>query len=161
MSLWVWLTLGTFGVAVASALLPVISMELFLLGVVLKEPGLPWWLLGLVIAVGQIGGKLLYFYAGRGHLRLPAILRRKSRSPGRWSARLERFREECHRRPLLTAVVLLISAVASLPPFAATSIMAGIAHVPASTFVVTGFVGRFARFAALAAAPALCLDLFA
>ncbi|MFD0490634.1 hypothetical protein ACFQ0O_30360 [Saccharopolyspora spinosporotrichia] len=56
----------TFGVAVASALMPLISVELFVIGLVLKGPEVPWWALALVIAVGQIAGKMLYFYAARG-----------------------------------------------------------------------------------------------
>ncbi|MCP2256915.1 membrane protein YqaA, SNARE-associated domain [Streptoalloteichus tenebrarius] len=155
---WVGLPLSTFGVAVLSAVLPVISMEVYLVGVVLKAPELPWWFLALVVAVGQIGGKLLYFYAGRGSLPLPRLLRRKARTPGRWARWLDRFREHCQRRPAWSVVLLLVSAVASLPPFAATSVVAGMANIAPTTFVATGLVGRFARFGALAAAPALYLD---
>ncbi|SHF35232.1 membrane protein YqaA, SNARE-associated domain [Streptoalloteichus hindustanus] len=158
MLVWVWLPLSTFGVAVLSALIPVISMEVYLVGVVLHAPELPWWLLGLVVAVGQIAGKLLYFYAGRGSLPLPRLLRRKAAVRGRWAEHLDRFREQCQRRPAWSVVLLLVSATASLPPFAATSVVAGVANIAPTTFVVTGLVGRFARFGALAAAPALYLD---
>ncbi|RRO16327.1 hypothetical protein EIL87_13750 [Saccharopolyspora rhizosphaerae] len=147
----------TFGVSVASALLPLISVELFAIGLVLKEPEIPWWVLALVIATGQIGGKLLHYYAARGAIRLPRFLRREKSgksSPGRWRAWLESFRENCRNRPVWAGSVLLISAVASLPPFAAVAVIAGWAKVPVSTFLITGFIGRFARFGVLAAAPA-------
>ncbi|MEB3366964.1 VTT domain-containing protein [Saccharopolyspora mangrovi] len=148
----------TFGVSVASALLPLISVELFAVGLVLKEPSIPWWVLALVIATGQIGGKLLHFYAARGAIRLPKFLHRKKKredpeAKGRWKTWLESFRENCRNRPVWAGAVLLVSALASLPPFAAVAIVAGWAKVPVTTFLITGFVGRFARFGALAAAP--------
>ncbi|WP_406689106.1 hypothetical protein REH65_23430 [Saccharopolyspora sp. ID03-671] len=146
----------TFGVSVASALLPLISVELFVVGLVLKEPEIPWWVLALVIAAGQIGGKLLHYYAARGSIRLPGLVRREREAPktrGRWRAWLESFRENCRNRPVWAGAVLLVSAVASLPPFAAVAFVAGWAKVPVTTFLLTGFVGRFARFGVLAAAP--------
>ncbi|GAA0519651.1 VTT domain-containing protein [Saccharopolyspora thermophila] len=147
----------TFGVSVASALLPLISVELFAVGLVLKEPEIPWWLLAVVIATGQIGGKLLHYYAARGVIRLPRLFRRKSEAEreGRWRGWLETFRVSCRKRPVWTGAVLLVSAVASLPPFAAVAVVAGWAKVPLATFVITGFVGRFVRFGALAIAPGI------
>jgi membrane protein YqaA with SNARE-associated domain len=149
----------TFGVSVASALIPLISIELFAIGLVLKGPEIPWWLLAVVIATGQIGGKLLHYYAARGSIRLPKMFRRKSESErkGRWREWLEKFRSNCHRRPVWTGVVLLISAAASLPPFAAVAVIAGWAKVPLATFLITGFVGRFVRFGALAIAPGVVI----
>lgn len=149
----------TFGVSVASALVPLISIELFAIGLVLKGPEIPWWLLAVVIATGQIGGKLLHYYAARGSIRLPTMFRRKTESKrkGRWRDWLEMFRSNCHQRPVWTGAVLLISAAASLPPFAAVAVIAGWAKVPLATFLITGFVGRFVRFGALAIAPGVVI----
>ncbi|WP_243793130.1 YqaA family protein [Saccharopolyspora gloriosae] len=149
-----------FGMSVASALIPVISVEIFVVGMVVKGPEVPWWLLALVVTIGQIGGKLLYYYAARGLIRLPRFMERKSdpeQHQGRWAAWLERFRFSCQTRPVWTGGVLLLSATASLPPFLATCVIAGWARVPVSTFLVTGLVGRFARFAALAVAPGVMI----
>ena len=145
----------SFGVALASALMPLISVELFVIGLALKGPELPWWSLALVIATGQIAGKMLYFYAARGVIKLPSFLRRKTEggSKGRWAAWIDRSRSTCRKRPLWTSGVLLVSAIASLPPFAAIVFVAGWAKVPLATFLVTGFVGRFLRFGVLAVAP--------
>jgi membrane protein YqaA with SNARE-associated domain len=144
-----------FGVSVASALFPLISVELFVVGLVIKGPELPWWLLAMVIAVGQVGGKLLHYYAARGIIQLPGFLRRREERErkGRWGAWLDRFRATCHQRPVWTGSVLLLSATASLPPFLATAVVAGWARVSLPTFLLTGFVGRFIRFAALALMP--------
>ena len=191
-----------FGISVAGALLPLISVELFVLGMAMSGPELPWWLLALVIAAGQLGGKLLYYYAARGAIRVPRRLRgfgRAMRERGflrtpdlhvastqqastrqlggqqvggqqvggqqfggqqfgghrRWRQLLRHFRVLCRRHPGWAGVFLLVSAVLSLPPFAATAAVAGWARVSLSTFVVTAFVGRYVRFAGLAVAPAL------
>jgi len=171
------LSSAAFGVAVAGALLPLISVELFVLGMAASGPELPWWLLALVIALGQLSGKLLYYYGARGAVRMPKPLAdlgralrdrgflrppRGSRSAGaltggRWRRLLRRFRVLCRRHPWWAGLFLLFSAVLSLPPFAATSVVAGWARVSLSTFVLTAFVGRYLRFAGLAVAPALAV----
>lgn len=147
----------TFGVSVASALMPLISVELFAIGLVLKAPHIPWWVLAVVIATGQIGGKLLHYYAARGVIRLPKFMQRKKKTErkGRGREWLESFRANCRKRPVWTGAVMLISALASLPPFAAVAIIAGWAKVPVTTFLLTGFIGRFVRFGALAIAPGM------
>ena len=170
------LSSAAFGVSVAGALLPLISVELFVVGMAMSGPELPWWLLALVIATGQLGGKLLYYYAARGTFRVPQRLARCGRAlrersllrppdfqpsrggtSGRWRQLLRRFRVLCRRHPLWAGLFLLISAVLSLPPFAATSAVAGWARVSLSTFVLTAFIGRYVRFASLAIAPTLAV----
>lgn len=165
----VWLGLA-LAVAVAGALIPFISVELFVLGLVTQQPQVPWWALGLVIAIGQVGGKLPYFYLARGRLRIPVLgrrvrvpstqppeqpVRRLPRLSQRWARWLERFQLTCQGRPLWTFAVMLASGLASLPPYEASPIVAGVARVPPAAFVTASLLGRFVRFGALAAAPAL------
>ncbi len=155
---WIGLTLGYSAV---SALIPVLNIEVYLVGLVSQQPQLRWWLLGLVAAVGQVTGKTLFYFAGRGSLRLPDWLHRRSshRGRGRWSRWLQRLHDRFHHtaqhRPLWTVVVLLCSASVGLPPFAATALIAGLAEVPLSVFLATGLIGRFVRFSAIAASPGL------
>lgn len=66
-----WL-LVTFGVALGSSVFPLLSVEVYIVAFAEHHQGLPVVLFGLVIAVGQVLGKLVYFYAARGSLRLPA-----------------------------------------------------------------------------------------
>ncbi|KJK33248.1 membrane protein, partial [Lentzea aerocolonigenes] len=70
----------TFGVALGSALIPFISVEAWVVGVGARWPGVSCWLVGLVVAVAQVLGKLLYFYAARGDIKLPNWLRRKEKT---------------------------------------------------------------------------------
>lgn len=158
----------TFCVAVGSALLPLISIEIFLIGLVSQEPGIPWVALGGVIAVGQVAGKLVYFFAARGSVRLPACLRRPApdrvpRPPRRgWALRTRRLRawiatliERCHRHPGWMLGTYGLSAVVGVPPFMAVTVLAGLVRMRLSAFVSAGLIGRFIRFSALAASPAL------
>lgn len=154
---WIALTLG---ISLISALLPVVNAELYLIALVTQQPQLAWWLVGLAAAVGQLIGKLAFFYLGRGSVRLPARWRRLHHAADpqrhrRWSGRLARFRQTCRDRPVWTAAVLLTAAAVGLPPLAATSFAAGVAGISVRLFVLTGLIGRFARFGAIAASPGL------
>lgn len=183
------LTLSAFGVAVTSALLPPVNLELYLIGLVLKAPQLPWWLLAVVVAVGQLSGKLVYFQIGRGTLNGRTLLRRSSRvrpiflrlrllyrtvltrvrasallrrlrphradTPSRVRGWMDRIREQFTGTPTRTAGFLLFSAFTSLPPFAWVVVAAGAARVPLRTFLVTGLVGRIARFGLVAIGPVI------
>jgi len=155
-----WLCL-TFGVAFGSSVLPLVSIELFVIGLVTQQPHISWWWIGLAVAVGQVLGKMLYFLAARGSLRLPAFFRREGRPERplppwrqRWRVRLEWVRERCHRHPHWMFGTHAVSSVVGLPPFMFTTVLAGLAGMSSWLFVSTGVVGRFARFSVLAASPA-------
>ncbi len=147
----------TLGYCVLSALVPVFNTELYLVGLAAAQPQLPWGWLGLIAAVGQMIGKVVFYYAGRGALVLPARVRREPdrQRAGRWARQLHRFQETSQRRPRWMVGVLLASALTGLPPFAAIAVLAGLARVRLVTFLITGLIGRFARFAAVAASPGL------
>jgi membrane protein YqaA with SNARE-associated domain len=151
-----WIAL-TVGVCLLSSLIPVVNAEIYIVALVTAQPQVPWWLVGLAAAFGQMIGKVFFYYAGRGVLRLPKRLSRISEweRRGRWAQRLQRFQDTCRDRPFWSAGVLLVSASLGLPPFAALAVVAGIARVDARIFVATGFTGRFIRFGAIAAFPGL------
>ncbi|MBP2338411.1 membrane protein YqaA with SNARE-associated domain [Saccharothrix coeruleofusca] len=154
-----WLIL-TFGVAVGSAIVPLISIEVFVIGLATQQPGISWWCIGIAVAAGQVLGKLLYFLAARGSLHLPAFLKRKERPERtsawrvKWKSRLEWVRERCHRHPHWMFGTHAVSSVVGMPPFMFTTVLAGLAGMSTTLFLTTGVVGRFARFSLLAASPA-------
>lgn len=171
-----WLGVA-FGVAFGSAVFPLLSIELFVIGLVTQQPNIPWLMLGAVVAVGQVTGKLIYYYAGRGSLRLPAFLHRwrerhcaerpLSDRRLRWQLRTKRLRmlvdalrERCHRHPRWMVGAYSVSSVVGLPPFMATTVLAGLARMRLSAFLSAGILGRFVRFSTLAAAPALFASWF-
>lgn len=162
-----WLSV-TFGVACGTALVPVISIEVFVIGMASSQSPLHWSVLGAVVALGQLTGKVPYYLAARGSIKLPSWLHRAQdyRPP---SARRERFRrrtkrfkmwfealrERCHRHPHWMAGTYGCSAVLGIPPFMGMAVIAGLARMRLSVFLGLGMLGRFARFGALAASPAL------
>ena len=160
-----WLGL-TLGVAFGSALLPIISIEIFLVGLAMQQPHIPWLILGATVAVGQVAGKLLYYYAAKGTLRLPSFMHREKRieTPRRaaWRRRTKRLRmwveflrEKCHRHPHWMVGTYGVSSVIGLPPFMATSVLAGMVRMSLSAFLGAGLIGRFIRFSIVAASPAV------
>lgn len=159
----------TLAVAFGSALVPVISIEVFVLGLMASEPQLGWLMIAAAVAIGQVAGKLLYYLAARESIRLPAFLhdrlyRERPVTPWRqrWQARtgwiraeVHALRDRCHRHPRWMAGTYAVSAVIGLPPFMATTVLAGLADLPVATFIGAGLAGRFARYSVLAACPAL------
>ncbi|MEU6644859.1 hypothetical protein ABZ863_20185 [Saccharomonospora sp. NPDC046836] len=166
--MFAWLCV-TLGVAFGSAIIPIISIEVFVIGLMTSESGIPWIAVGAVVAVGQIAGKLLYYLAARGSIRLPDFLHDRLHRQGppsprreRWHLRtkrlrgwLEALRERCHRHPHWMAGTYGLSSVFGLPPFMAMTVLAGLMHMKMSMFVTAGLLGRFIRFSVLAAAPAV------
>lgn len=163
-----WLCV-TLGVAFGSAIVPLISVEVFVIGLASSEPGVHWLAIGAAVAIGQVAGKLLFYLAAKGSIKLPKFLhdrlhreRPMTARRARWELRtkrlrawLEGLRERCHRHPAWMTGTYGVSAVVGLPPFMATTVLAGLVRMPMSLFLGAGLAGRFARFSLLAASPAL------
>ncbi|HEY3708126.1 MAG TPA: hypothetical protein VGL64_02025 [Amycolatopsis sp.] len=165
-----WLLI-TFGVAFGSAIVPLVNAELFVVGLCASQHNPHWLWLGAAVAAGQIAGKLLYFLAARGSIKLPKFLhdrlhRVRERPPTerreRWHRRtkvlrskVEALRERCQRHPNWMAGTYGVSSLVGLPPFMATSVLAGMVRMRMSTFLAAGLAGRWVRFSLLAASPAL------
>ncbi len=151
-----WIAL-TFGVAAVSALFPPLNLETYIVALMLQRSELAWWLVGPVAAAGQMLGKMPYYYAARGSVRLPGWLHRKTsqKSTGRWARWMATFRRNCQQRPVWTAGALLVSATFGIPPFAVTSVAAGLGEIRVPLFVGFGLLGKIVRYSAIAAAPSL------
>lgn len=134
---------GLAGVAVASALVPVINIEAIIVVAATQERA-PTWLLVAAATIGQMAGKLLWYYGGRELERFSFVARRMSRPKAR--AAMLRWQSRTEGRPWFTAGVLFLSAAAGVPPYAVLSVVAGALRVPLSTFLVTGLLGRALRF---------------
>lgn len=137
--------LGLLGVAFASALLPFVNIEAYL-GVRGSVAGVSSiWLLGLVAALGQMLGKLVWYYLGANALSWGWV-RRKVEKP-KAQQRLARWRERTHDRPAVAGLLVFVSALSGFPPFAILSVLAGQLRMMVSAFFVLGLVGRWLRFA--------------
>lgn len=137
-----WLT--TFGVSFASAVIPVIPIEIYLLGAAALAPppfAIP---LALAAALGQMGGKVIVYYAGTGAVKLPGK---------RLQDALQRANEYIATRPKSGGSVMFLSAFIGFPPFVLLTLVAGAARMNLWLFLVIGLVGRFLRFAVIVLAP--------
>lgn len=144
---------AAFGMAFASALLPVINIEAYLVGVHVLAHANPFTT-SLAAAFGQMLGKTLFWYVGAGVLNLEPISK-KGTAKGKWVTRMESVQTWCQRHWWGPSAVTLVSGVVGLPPFAIWSVMAGTIRMPLWLFWVVGYVSRFVRFWLILQAPGL------
>jgi len=131
----------------ASALVPLINIEAYL-GVRATVASLDSvWLLAFVAAVGQMLGKLVWYYIGASALSWGWVRRRVEKPKN--LARLELWRRRTHDRPMLAAGLVLVSAFTGFPPFAVLAVLAGQLRMSLTLFMLVGLVGRWLRFAAV------------
>jgi membrane protein YqaA with SNARE-associated domain len=130
---------GTFVVAAVGSVVPIVSIEVFLVALTLAHgPGdaVP---IVLLATAGQLTGKLPIYAAARGVAALP-------------SQRLQRLRAWAARREHGAPIILGSSALLGLPPFSIMATAAGVLAIRLRTFCIVVAIGRAARFAAIIAA---------
>lgn len=137
------LLLGTLVFCVGSALIPVLNAEAYL-AIVANDSSLWPPLLGAVAGFGQAGGKVLWYYAGRGSTKIPWIAR-KLESP-KWQASYDRWYVRTTGRPVLATVLLAVSGVSGFPPLAMMAVIFGAFRFNLLVFALTVFVSRSLRF---------------
>jgi len=141
-----------------SAVIPVVSVELGLVAMA-RASAVPDWLLALAAAVGQVGGKTLWYLVGAGVIsRMPGWHRRagrgrRPRAPSArralWAVRLAALQAWVGERPWGPGALNFVSALTSVPPFAVYSVLAGTLRMPLPVFLVTGLAGRYLRLLAV------------
>ena len=137
-----WLT--TLGVCALSAIVPLVNAELYLVAasaVAQRNLVVP---LIVAAAVGQMAGKLVMYFAGRGAMQLPNERLRRA-----VSAVEARFRE----RAALGDTLILASSFLGIPPFYLVSVACGMFRVNVFRFAAIGLAGRLARFTLIVLAP--------
>ena len=145
-------------VATVSGLVPLISIELYLVGAVAATDDGALVAMAVAAGVGQTLGKLPYYYVGRGSLSLPWFQRR-ARTPGQWAARAEVWRVRAEERPLWGMGLLGVSSLVSVPPFMVVSVLAGVVRIGPFWFCAITFLTRTARFLVVVFAPAWALSV--
>lgn len=137
-----WLT--TFAVCVVGAFIPIVNTEVYLFSVSALSPA--EFIVPLVIAatVGQMVGKVVMFYGGRGIGKLRSA---------RVRLHVSSMRRRLKSRPHVARFVLFTSATLGLPPLYVVSIACGTVGMGIASFVVIGSVGRLVHFAVVAMLP--------
>ena len=144
------------GASIASALLPLINIEAILAVAVSQAPSSTWALI-LAAAVGQMIGKILWYWGGMHLDRAPFVHKHLEKPKAK--ASLEKWHERAEGRPWFTAGLLFFSAFLGFPPYAITAVLAGVLRVHFFVFLVTGLLGRGLRFWALVAGTTSLLHL--
>jgi membrane protein YqaA with SNARE-associated domain len=128
---------ATFVVAVVGSVVPIVSIEVFLIAIALTIGPADAVPIVAIAAIGQVMGKLPIYFASRGVANLDGRHRR-------WLDRVRAWAAKVHPNALLAA-----SATLGLPPFSLAATAAGVLAIPARTFALVVGVGRATRFAAI------------
>lgn len=138
------LLLSTFGVAVASALIPLINIEVILAGLAARWGPGGALVLAAAAGVGQTVGKVIWYEASRRGMD-SRWMRGRLDKPKRQAA-YQRWRHRTEGRPVYAGGVMLAAAFLGLPPLLVMAVVAGVLHMPRVAFVATVLLGRTARF---------------
>lgn len=145
--------------ALASGLVPVLNIELYLVGAAALVDDGALAAMAVAAAAGQTLGKIPYYYVGRGALTTPWLRRRAERA-GRWGERAARWRKRAEARPLWGGGLVALSSFASVPPFMVVSVLAGTVRMPLWIFLTVTMVTRTARFLVVVFAPGWAMAAF-
>lgn len=137
---------GTFAYCLAGGVLPVLNAEVYIVAAGAKAPA--EWAVPIILAatVGQMVGKSVTYWLGRGSLTLP------------WPSvtrRIEEARAVAVKYEKAEGAVTFLSAVVGLPPFYLVSVAAGVVNMPFAKYLLLGTLGRLIHFGGLFYAPAL------
>lgn len=141
-----WLT--TFGVSIASALIPFLPMEAYIVGAGAVEPGVPAAVsLGIAAGLGATVGKIVWYEAARRGI--DSAWAQKKLSKPKVKEGYQRWVERMQGRPWYAAGVMLVAASAGIPPLLVMAAVGGLLKMPLWVFVPTVFLGRTVRFTLL------------
>jgi membrane protein YqaA with SNARE-associated domain len=137
------LLLTVLAVSFVSALFPLVNAEAFLAWVATRD-SVSLGLAAAVAAVGQVAGKLIWYYAGLRTVESEWMRRKLAKSKREQT--LATWQARTHDRPWAAGLLVFTAAFVGLPPYLAVAAIAGLLGVGVRLFVVTGVVGRFLRF---------------
>lgn len=149
--------LALLGVSVASALVPLINLEVYLIGLSALASDDRLWYLAAVGGLGQLIGKLIWYYLGANALRWGWV-RKKVETP-KAQAKLELWQRRVHDRPVVGALLLMVSGFSGFPPFAIVAVLAGQLRMNLVVFIMGTMVSRTLRFAVFLYAGKEAFDL--
>ena len=138
---------GAFVIGFIAGMFPIISIELFLVGVsTWAHPSIAAIaLLVPLAAVGHQIAKTVCYYAGEGMLGLPK---------GKMKGRIEKARSRIDRWNKRPKLIMFFAATVGFPPLYLMCFIAGpLMHMRFWQFTLICFFGRIGRFAVMMAVP--------
>ncbi|MFC7505325.1 hypothetical protein ACOACQ_10975 [Nocardioides sp. CPCC 206347] len=141
-----WLT--TFAFSIASALLPFLPMEVYIVGAGAADGGTATAIaLGIAAGAGATVGKVVWYEAARRGAD-SAWAQKKLSSP-KVKAGYEKWVARMQGRPWYAIGVMFVAASVGIPPLLVMAAVGGLLKMPMWAFVPTVFVGRTIRFTLL------------
>ncbi len=141
-----WLT--TFAFSVASALLPFLPIEVYILGAGAAEGGTATAIsLGIAAGAGATVGKVVVYEAARRGSE--SAWAQKKLSGPKIKASYDKWMGRMQGRPWYAAAIMFLAASAGIPPLLAMAAIGGILKMPMWAFIPTVFLGRTLRFTLL------------
>lgn len=136
-----------FGLSIVSALLPWVNGEVLVLSYSAFAHS-PWErvVLALLASSGQIVGKCVLYWAGRGAIPLGS---------GKIGRIINSCEEKFTRSSLRPMWLVFFSALSGIPPFYIITVLAGAFRLKFSHFIAVGAGGRLLHFGILALVPQL------
>jgi membrane protein YqaA with SNARE-associated domain len=128
--------LATLVVSAVGGLVPIVNVELWLVGVSATCPSAEVLPVALAASLGQVVAKAMLYGAGRA-----AVPGLQDRVP-----RLAGMVRKLEGQGLRSAAVVFGSALAGVPPLYAVSVVAGVARFRFTSFVALTLAGRLLRF---------------
>lgn len=135
------LAVGTFFFSVASALLPFLNVEIYLIGLADKVPHVEY---AVIAAAGQSVGKVIWYFAGVHAMKIPWLARKMETES--WRASYARWHARIVGKPVMAGLICFASAVSGFPPLAIIAVLAGSLEMNFLVFLATVVVGRSIRF---------------
>ncbi len=140
-----------FALSIVSALVPWLNGEVLLLALAaLARSTSDLVSLVLLASAGQMAGKCLLYWSGRGTRSLQ-------------SARVTRVLASCQERllhsPSKALALIFISSALSIPPFYVVTILAGALRLKFGPFLAVGACGRLIRFGVLVLVPSVAFRM--
>ena len=141
-----WLT--TFAFSIASALLPFLPMEAYILGAGAASGGVPTAIaLGVAAGAGATIGKIIWYEAARRGI--DSKWAQKKLSNPKIRAGYEKWVARMQGRPWYSASIMFIAASVGIPPLLVMAAVGGLLKMPMWVFIPTVFLGRTVRFTTL------------
>lgn len=137
----------------ASAVVLVLPIEPYLVGLAYFRPG-DVWFAALLAAAAHMAGKLVHFFLGVEVLQRLNLGHRAELNET-WAQRWEALTDFAARHPWALSAITFASASVSLPPFSAMPFLAASVGMRWWTFTIAGTLGRWVRFWAVMAVPGL------
>lgn len=139
---------GMFGLSIASALLPFLPIEAFIVGSATAKSGTGAAIaFGIAAGAGATVGKVIWYELARRGVD-SAWVQKKLSAPKaraaytRWTARID-------GRPVYAGSIMFVAASVGVPPLLVMAAVAGALKMPMWVFLPTVFVGRSLRFGLL------------